>query len=175
MGSKRWKELDESKKEEYKLKSQRMQEEYESKMKNDPEYFAAVLRTQVKKKDNSFNLFTKDQKDSAAVMKQNGPGGHRKEMSKRWKELNESKKEEYKLKSQRMQEEHEYKMKNDPEYFGTVLRSQKKLRVNHFVLFVKDQEDSAALVEQSGIVGFQKEVRKRWKELDESKKEEYKK
>ena len=42
-------------------------------------------------------------------MKQNGPGGYQREMRQRWKELDESKREEYKLKSQRMQEEHEYK------------------------------------------------------------------
>ena len=74
-----------------------------------------------------------------------------------------------------MQEEYEYKMKNDPEYFGTVLRSQKKLQVNHFQLFVKDQEDSATVWKQYGLVGCNKEMGKRWKELDEEKKEEYKK
>merc|ERR1711860_367793 len=131
MGSKRWKELDVSKKEEYKLKSQRMHEEkqneYEFKMKNDPEYFAAVLSEKVKKHvGNPYNLFVKDQKDSVAVMEQKSIRGFSKEMSKRWKEMDESKKEEYKLKSQRMksqimQEEHEFKMKNGPEYFAAVL------------------------------------------------------
>merc|ERR1711860_254672 len=89
------------------------------------EYFVNFLRSSDIDKGfflyNYYNLFVQDQKDSLAVMKQNGPGGYQKEMSKRWKELDESKREEYKLKYQKMKEEHEYKMKNDPEYFAAIV------------------------------------------------------
>lgn len=160
------------------MKSKRMQEEYEYKMKNDPEYFSAVLRSRMKVPRNGYCLFLKDQEDSSAVMKQNGLGGLSKEMSKRWKELDESKREEYKLKSQRMQEvrmQGEKMILKNPEYFEALLRSQMKVTQNRvYSLFIKDQEDSAAVRKQNGIEGFQKEMSKRWKELDESKKEEYK-
>ena len=176
--SKRWKELDESKRGKYKLKYQRMQEGHEYKMKNDPEYFAAVLRSQVEKRRNPYNLFVKDQKDLENVMEQKSMTGFSKEMSKRWKELDESKREEYKLKSQRMQEvrmQGEKMTLKNPEYFEALLRSQMKVTQNRvYSLFIKDQEDSSAVRKQNDIRGFQKEMSKRWKELDESKKEEYK-
>ena len=131
-------------------------------------------------------LFVSDQEDLANVFKQKGIEGLSKEMVKRYNELDEAAKKKYELKYQRMMEEHEIKLKNDPEYSAAFAYPNFKKTKPSWHLHTEDLKVKKLRIriEKKAITLFAKvkdickvstnnRVIDLWRELSESERENY--